>query len=117
MQLGRIDDRLAGTQDFSRLVVDEAAAQLEEHLHAVNEEEDDHDQQQYCIAAVEDVGVVASLRVDQRVEDLYAEQAVQEEVEGDESQEALRQELRLLPANVAQVKDLERRTETARMNC
>lgn len=56
------------------------------------------------------MGVVATLRVDQRVEDLYAKQAVQKEVEGHEAEEALRQELRLLPADVAQVKDLQWRT-------
>jgi len=53
------------------------------------------------------VGVIATLRIDQRIEDLDAKEAVQEEVEGHEAQEALRQELRLLPTDVAQVKDLQ----------
>jgi len=45
MQLRGIHNRLAGTQDLARLIVNEAAAQLEEHLYAVDEEKDHHDQE------------------------------------------------------------------------
>lgn len=77
---------------------------LEKHLHAVDEKEDDHDEQQGGVTAVEEVGAAAGKQV--RVRNLRQEQTVRQQVERQEAQKALGQKLGPLPADVAQVENL-----------
>lgn len=73
MQLWGIYNRFAGSQYFASLIVNEAAAQFEKHFDAIDQKENDHNQQEYCIAAVEDVRIILPIGDNQRREYLNAE--------------------------------------------
>lgn len=77
---------------------------LEEHLDAVNEEEDHDDEQENGVASVEDVREGLAIGGEElREEYLSRQQTVREQVEGQKAEEALGQELRLFPANIPKV--------------
>lgn len=70
-------------------IVDELTAYFEKHLNTVDQEEDQHDQQQDCIAAVEEIRVCFTVFDDLRGEHLCRKQAVWKNVEGQKSKETL----------------------------
>lgn len=58
MQLWGIYNRFTGSKYFASLIVNEAAAQFEKYLDAIDQKENYNNQQEYCITAVEDVRII-----------------------------------------------------------
>lgn len=90
-------------------IVNEFTAYLKENLNAIDEKKDDNDQQQRCIATVENVRVRLPIGHQLRWQHFRSEQTVRQQIEGEKAEKTFRQ--KLWCSNVTQVENLRKKKQ------